>query len=476
MKDSRFYHFLQALSSKELKRFRKYMESPYFVTHDKIFGLFEIFERHLLSQSNDPIIKERVWEELYPERVFDYDFLRKLLHQLMEIGYDFLSQQMFEENIPQKMHSALQMLSQKQMTEFFEPAIRMGMNHLKKQFTRSGIYYYDLYSIQKFHYILENIESERVQKINIKKLNLIDIDKYLNIFYFAEKLKYYCLILSWSKLTKLDRNVPLITEIVHEIHKSDYSEIPAIAMYYQIYLTFIEPEKEEHFIQLKEIIKKNIHLFPAEEAKDIMNSAINYTIQKHNSGKFSYYSENFYLYKEALEKEIILINGELSPWAFKNIVTLALRLGEFAWVEDFIESYGNKINLEYRENAINYNKASLHFYRKQYDKAIPLLQKVQFDEVNYGLAVKSSLLMNFYELNELETLNSFFHSFRLYLNRNKSITDERRKSYLQLVKFAKKLTESQNDDAKLLKVKIEIENSQAMSKKWLLEKVDELLK
>lgn len=84
--------------------------------------------------------------------------------------------------------------------------------------------------------------------------------------------------------------------------------------------------------------------------------------------------------------------------------------------------------------------------------------------------------MNFYELREFEALHSLFHSFRIYLNRNKSITEDRKKSYLQLIKLTKKLTELSDDDKKLLKAKTEIEASQAMSKKWLLEKVDELLK
>ena len=475
MTESKFYHFLQALSLKELKRFRKYMESPYFNTHEKIFKLFEIFELHLLSNSKEPIAKEKVWEELYPERTFDYDFLRKIQHNLMELGYEFLSQQIFDEHHAQRSHAALQMLSRKQMTEFFEPAIRAGMNHLKKEPNRPGTYYYDLYSIEKYHYVLENLESARVQKINIQKLNLYDIDGHINTFYFAEKLKYYCLLLSWSKMTNINKDVPLISEIVREIHTKNYLEVPAIALYYQIYLTFIEPDAEEHFLQLKELIKKHIHLFPADDSRDIMNAAINYTIQKQNQGKLKYSKDNFELWNQALEKDIVLTNGELSPWAFKNIVTLALRLSEFKWVENFIETYGQKINKEYRENAINYNSAVLHFYLKKYDEAIPLLQKVQYDEVNYGFDAKSLLLATYYELDEFDALNSFYESFKIFVQRNKSITDERKKSYLQLIRLTKKLTELQNDDIKLTKLKTEIQDSQAMSKKWLLEKVDELL-
>ncbi|MBK8449830.1 MAG: hypothetical protein IPO78_07970 [Saprospiraceae bacterium] len=475
MTESKFYHFLKALSLKELRRFRKYLESPYFNSHEKILELFEYFETHLLASNNDEIVKEKVWETLYPHLDFDYDKLRKLQHQLMELGEDFLAQQIYDESPVHRVNYLLQMLHRKELDIFINSAINSGMTLLKREPNRPGTYYYDLYSIEKYRYILENMESARVQKVNIQKLNIVDIDAHLNHFYFAEKLKYYCLLLSWSRMTNVNKDVILIPEIISEISKNGYLEIPAITIYYQIYLTFVEPDIESHFTNLKELIKKYIHLFPAEDARDIINSAINYTIQKQNQGNLKFSKDNFELWKDALSKEIVLTNGELSPWAFKNIVTLALRLNEFDWTESFIFNYGSKISKEYRENAIHYNKASLHFYRKEYHLAIPLLQKVQFDEVNYGLGAKSLLLATYYELDEFDALQSFYDSFKIFIQRNKSITDERKNSYLQLIRFTKRLTETSNDKSKFKKIKEEIQNSQAMSKKWLLEKADELL-
>jgi hypothetical protein len=60
MKDSKFYTFLTALNTKELKKFRKYLESPYFNSHDKLFQLFEIFEAQLISTFRKRNSVERV--------------------------------------------------------------------------------------------------------------------------------------------------------------------------------------------------------------------------------------------------------------------------------------------------------------------------------------------------------------------------------------------------------------------------------
>lgn len=475
MDDSKFYKFLKSLNNKELRKFRKYLESPYFNTNQTLLALFSAFENHLLDDKSSPLQKETVWDLIYPNESFDYDRLRKLLHLLMVFGEDFLAQMAYDDNSAHRVHYLLQMLHRKEMDEFIHSTIQSGLTILKKENNRNGTYYYDLYSIEKYKYILENIESARVKKLNIQKLNISEIDGHLNHFYFSEKLKYYCLLLSWSKMTNVDLEVTLIPEIVSKIANSKLMEIPAIAIYYQIYLTFIDPTDESHYFNLKNLIKNQLHLFPQEEARDVMNSAINYTIQKQNQGFLKFSIENFELWKEALKRNVVLINDELSPWSFKNIVTLALRLDEYEWTEHFIKDYGIKINKEFRENAINYNQAILFFYKKEYNKAIPLLQKVQFDEVNYGLGAKSILLAIFYELDEFETLGSLYESFKLFVKRNKNITDDRKKSYLELINFTKKLYEVNLDKTNLKKLKAQIENSQAMSKKWLVEKVDELL-
>lgn len=475
MTDSKFYRFLKELQPKELKRFRKYLESPYFNSHAKVLNLFEIFERHLLSQNSTELNKELIWEELYPNESFDYEKLRKLLHNLMDLGYDFLAQQIYDESPAEKANSLLQMLANKQMLEYMPNIIQSGIKGLAKQQNRNGIFYYDLYSIEKYKYILTNVEGTRVNKTNLQNLNLNVIDDYLNIFFLSEKLRNYCLILSWSKMIEIKSELPFLNEVLTNITKLSYYQFPTIEIYHNIYSTFIEPDNVNHFYKLKELIQKHIHLFPPAEARDIVNSAINYTIQQQNKGNLQFAQDNFELWQHSLKTDVILINGELSPWSFKNIITLALRLGKFAWVEKFISDYGSKINIIHRDNALNYNLATLYFYQKNYDNAIPLLQKVQFDEINYGLDAKSILLACYYELDEFDPLFSHIESFKVFVKRNKSIAEARKKSYLELIKFTKELSSTTHDIKTLKKLKSSIEQSKAMSKKWLLEKIDELL-
>jgi hypothetical protein len=474
MRDSKVFRFLSALQPKERRRFRKYLESPYFNSHAKLLRLYDRLEEGLTDPELD-LSKEQLWECIHQNEPFEYDKLRKLLHVLMEHAYAFLSQQVFDVSIAAHSHYLLQLLAEKQMESYMPHAIESGMALLQREQNKNGNFYYDLYSIEKFKYVLADVESARVSKSNIQRLNLGTIDEHLNTFFLSEKLRNYCLILSWSKMIEMDTKIPLLEEVLQMAQRDEYKDIAPISIYYQIYRTYSEPDVDAHFIRLKELIRIHLHLFPANEARDIINAAINYTIQRQNRGQLEYAEHNFELWQYALDTGVILVHDEISPWAFKNIVTLALRLGRFDWTELFISDFGPKIVEEYRENAVNYNLASLHFYRKKYDRAIPFLQKVQFDEITYGLGAKSLLLACYFELDEFEPLFSHIESFKVFVRRNKSLTTDRKKRYYDLLRFVKRIIESSHNKKALSSLKEEIYASQVSSKNWLIEKVDELL-
>ena len=166
--------------------------------------------------------------------------------------------------------------------------------------------------------------------------------------------------------------------------------------------------------------------FSKQEALTIYYSAINYSIRKINSGNQKFLDELFDLYHDLIVKEIIFINDEISPLDFKNIVVLAFRLGKYSWAESFILKKKKKITEAFRENAVTFNLAQVYFYQREYDKVIEQLQNVEYEDVTYNLDSKSILIATYYEMDELEPLYSLFESFRVYLNRHKSIPEKRR--------------------------------------------------
>ena len=79
-------------------------------------------------------------------------------------------------------------------------------------------------------------------------------------------------------------------------------------------------------------------------------------------------------------------------------------------------------------------------------------------------------------MEEIEPLYSLFESFRVYLNRNKSLPESKKRRYKNLIKFTKKLTRINPGNKELLnKLRKEIEQTKdIVSIGWLKEKLSDL--
>ncbi|MEM8527973.1 MAG: hypothetical protein AAGG68_25250, partial [Bacteroidota bacterium] len=148
---------------------------------------------------------------------------------------------------------------------------------------------------------------------------------------------------------------------------------------------------------------------------------------------------------------------------------------KFKWAENFIRDNKEKLPKEHRENMVSFNLARLHFMQKNYNKVIELLREVEYSDISLSLQSKSFLLMTYYDIEEIEPLDSLLESFRVYLNRHKEIPQPRRVYHKNLIKFTKKLTKViPGDKAAVAKIKQEIEDTEGFRVKWLEEKIAEL--
>ena len=86
------------------------------------------------------------------------------------------------------------------------------------------------------------------------------------------------------------------------------------------------------------------------------------------------------------------------------------------------------------------------------------------------------LMAIYYETDEIEPLFSLFDSFRIFLRRNKKISQKDKKLCINLIKFVKKLTRlNSRDKQEILKLKEEVNDSGGVaSETWLREKIAEL--
>jgi len=205
--------------------------------------------------------------------------------------------------------------------------------------------------------------------------------------------------------------------------------------------------------------------------------ARNYCINKLNKGNPRYFNEVFELYKTMIDNKILYISNYLSPRTYTNVVQAGLRMQEFDWVEMFINNYKGHLMPSERDNATSFNLASLYFNTKDYDKALGLLNSVEFTDIMYIQGAKSMLIRIYYELEEIDSLYSLLDAYNIYLKRNKLISDYHKKINLNMVRFVKsllKIRKGENEKAFALKLKLD-ETKEVAYSNWLKEKLDKLM-
>jgi hypothetical protein len=477
MTDSKVYIALTHLSVYELNSFKKYLESPYFNMNEKLLMLFDIYAHSIRTGSEEFLSKEDVWKVIFIDKKYSDPKLRKLNSDLLKVYEEFLAQKSFDNNRFLKNNLILRAVRKRKIESLYKSTAGSTDRNIEQTFNRSSDYIYAKFIAEKEKLELYS-ENEILRKRSKNIENEVNIDvitNFLDQYYLAEKLKYYVKLLGWKKMISLEQEINHIEELNSMVDNGNYDNIPPIIIYSTIAKTQLDPDNVDNYFKLKEQVKENIDYFPDEEIRNIYDALLSFCVRRVNKGDLAFQEETLNVYKGALEKETIFSNGYITQVTFNNIVFFALRTGEYDWAEHFVDEYKDRLSDKDRASSVAFSFARIEFYKENYGKVIELLQQVEMDSVIYTLSAKTILLFSYYELDEFDALDSYINSFRVYVNREKSISARKKGHYKNLLKYVNKIINLRSSDKEgIEKIKEEIDKTPGIvSKPWLLQKLDE---
>lgn len=462
-----------------MNSFTKFIHSPYFNVNEHITKLYLLIIDHLKIGDIHLMEPKQLWELIFSKTPYNNQKFLKLTSDLTNLLEQFLAQKEFDASLSLKTQLKLEGVRKRGMEPLYNSIIGETERLQNVEINQSSEFYLQKYQIEKNIFSLKSENEKKNEKFEINStLNIKDIAENLDFFYIAEKLRLYCTLLSWKKMYKLATDLQNTDVVINLAKISPYKDVPPISLYYKIYLTYIDENDTSNYFSIRQSMKKNLHYFPIEEQREIYSTVLGYCINKINKNQTEFFRETFEVYRDGLHDNTLIVDGFISVTTFRNISIAALRVEEFTWAENFILDYANYVDEKYRINAVEFSLARLEFYRKNYGKVLEHLYKVSFEDVWYILGTKTLLIASYFELNEFDALESLLQSFKMYIKREKSLTSDRKVTYLNLVKFTSSLVRiNPRDKRKVLKLKDEIENTKGVvSKPWLIEKVNEMLK
>lgn len=468
---TKLYELLSALSVYELNRLQKFIVSPYHNEDQKLVNLLNYLLPYLKHKNAQDIDRMDIWKKVYGKLLYSNLKYARLLSDAVKKVESFLVIERVKASQSTGNHYLLDIFNERNLNKHFPELYFTTIKKLEQQTFRDSDFFFHRFQLDA----QQNIYLEN-KKLRTTEKNLLQTVASLDAFYLIHKLRYCAAILHYKKFLTLEGEVILLREILEHLRITNYQHQPAVQLYHTILLTLIEPEQEQHFVGLRKLMQKYRTLFPSNTNKEFFAFALNYCIRKINLGHAEYQSEILLLYKEALKLELLLNNGNITPWDFKNIVTISLRNKEFKWTVQFIDDYKNKIPKPDRGNAYTFNMARYYFATKKYDKVLSLLQDVKYDDVFYLLDSKTTLMKTYFELGEYQPLMSLKESFRILLRRKKTISDQNRVNYMNFLRFTLKLYRidvKQKQKLEELKKQI-ITTGNIADKSWIIEKLSEI--
>jgi tetratricopeptide (TPR) repeat protein len=258
---------------------------------------------------------------------------------------------------------------------------------------------------------------------------------------------------------------------------AEYQHVIAIEAYYYIYVA-LRDEDDVAFETVKNLLPSLTHYFTEKELRDVYISSINYCIRQINKNKEEFNQQLFDLYKLGLDNKILLENGILTSFSYKNIIGIALKVEAYEWALEFLETYKYLLPSEHREDIYHFNLGRYYFSTKNYDAALQTFQEANFKETLYQLDVRQMMIRMYYERNEKRVLESYLKSSYQYLYRQENLGETSYKDlYGNLISFTTKLLQLTVKDKKLIQHLLDdVQKTELIAAKpWLVEQLEKLL-
>lgn len=461
---------IRTLSSGELRKLDEFLQAPGYAKNEALQRLFALLRKAHPGMQQAWLERERLFARIFPDEAFAEKKLRYLFSDMAKALEAFLVGLEFDAARFEQDQLLLQAYRKRRLDKHYLALHKKVAKQLEAFPYRNAAFLGMQFQFEKASY-----EYEASRQSHNLNTNLQQVVDRLDLWFLANKLKFSCEILNNRGVINVELQLFLLDEILAYLKDRDLHHYPMIAVYLQVLLTLTEGEQIGHYRKLLKLLETHRHHFPASEVFDLYVYAKNYCIRNINQGKVEFTRELFDFYNIILNEGIIFRDGHLTQWDFKNLVTLGLRLGEFDWTTDFLERHQDRLRPSERDNVVAYNRANLAFHQGAYGETLELLQQVEFTDVYYHLDSKALLLKTYYESAEWEPLSALIEAFKVFLKRNKQISEYQTIVYGNLVRYTSALLRYRRGrkvDLNALREEVE-KTRQIANIAWLREKLDE---
>ncbi len=470
MDNYKIIKILKKIDEPEMRLLAKFIKSPLHNRHSIVQQLFSIL-RTELKKPNPRLDEQKIYQKLYPKTPFDVKKLHHVNSYLLKTVESFLAWLEWQSNPFRPQLYLIQAFRKLKMENPLLQHVEKASDILEASPLRNARFHTNQYYLELEKYRFQE-SLGRTQDFNLQELSNIQ-----DISFIAEKLKSACVLLSHQSVAKKSYDTGLLNSVLVFLEKHHYIKIPAIGAYYHGYQALSNIESDIDLKQLKGLLLSSYWSFDQEELRDLYLIAINCCIRRMNLGKKQFIREGFELYRSGLEQKVFVTDGTLSSATYSNIIAIGLLLKEYDWVEQFIYDFKPLLPARQKEGFFNFNLSKLLFEKGDYNRAMPLLLQMEYEDPLHNLSAKSMLAKMYYELKEVESLEYLLSSLKTYIYRKQGL-GYHKDIYLNFIQFLNKIIHSNSMTHQGVKeLSLQINQTKALrDRDWLLKQLEHLKK
>ncbi|MCX7878609.1 MAG: hypothetical protein N2510_08235 [Ignavibacteria bacterium] len=474
MENVKLIRLLKSFSEDEFRRFGNYLRS---LPGTRTFKLYKAIKSQYPEFRK--FDKTKLYGKIYNGRKYNDKTMKNLMSEMITLTEEFLIsdylnrnrfEKLFikaevyrEKNLPDSLNSVTEKLSKEADTKFNSVTCYENQEKLMKL---------------KAHYenFKNNFEGFLRQKTKIYEYSFLSF-----LIKLFRRMREEVIMESGYNIkadnvliNALKQNIQILNllETLRETKNKDYT---LLKIYYLTYACLADFENEELFKELKTLVTENFSLFDETERYYLFNDLISYCVEKSRREQSDYSREEFEIYKLMLEKDSFRSGSDekMSVILYRNIMLLALSLGEIRWLKEFSENYTKYLSDELQDSMKNLLTAHVLFEEKKYSEALDVIKKINYDIFLYKLDIKNLLLKIFYELKMFEQAYSLTDAFSHFLANTNEVSDAMKIKHRNFIKYYRKLLNSASrydytENEFILK---QLNSDQSVSnKKWLTDK------
>lgn len=473
---------LKKFDKQQLKDFNNFVRSPFFNTNNALVKLYEYIRKQYPEYQPEKLEKEYVFKKLFGKTKYNDGFLRVLMSNLQDLAEEYLVVKAVSRDTMMKAKFLLDELSVLGERKLSEKALNRELKLIKDispdgPDTYLGMYYLTFY--KRYLYSTQFV----VNKTNKPDENIYEEQKYLNYHFMLRTLANHFYHLNQSRVIKYEPRLEFLDEIIVFLKNNpEYLESPILAITFMRVLLLKNNDAEDYY-RLKDKfygIHSKLH---QKDSYNTISIMINFCHKNYSdTDNVLFLKEKFEILKFGIEHRLHFFeeNDGFDSGRFNNIVNTAVDLGQMEWAEEFISKYSHELEEGAGEFFLPLAIASVDFARGNFEQSLNKLAKLKnpsstTDKFN----LKSLQLRIYYELGYDEQAEAGADSFRHFIQNDKLLPEQYKEGYRNFHVLYNKLLHARNkrDVSIAAELTGTLKNLKpVVSKKWLAEKIDELLK